>query len=73
MSTPTHASEQSLRISAEELRTRLESGEAVTLLDARGHMDWEASPDKIRGAIRIHPTDFHIDPSWPNDQLTVVY
>ncbi len=73
MSTPTHASEQSLRISAEELRTRLESGEAATLLDARGPKDWEASPDTIRGAIRINPTHFHIDPSWPNHQLTVVY
>jgi hypothetical protein len=73
MNTPTHASEQSLRISAEELRTRLESGEAATLLDARGHKDWEASPDKIRGAVHIDPTHFHVDPSWPNDQLTVVY
>jgi|GEM_PF-3459211 hypothetical protein len=73
MSTPNHASEQSLRISAEELRTRLESGEAATLLDARRHKDWEASPDKICGAIHIDPTHFRIDPSWPNDQLTVVY
>ncbi len=40
MSTPTHASEQSLRIGAEELRMRLESGDAVTLLDARGNKDW---------------------------------
>ncbi len=73
MSTLTHASEQSLRINAEELRTRLESGEAATLLDARGHRDWEVSPDKIRGAIHIDPTHFHVDPSWPNDRLTVVY
>jgi hypothetical protein len=73
MSTPTHASGQSPRIGAEELRTRLESGETVTLLDARGHKDWEASPDKIRGAIRVHAAPFPIDPSWPRDQLTVVY
>lgn len=73
MSTPTHASEQSLRIRADELRTRLESGEAVTLLDVRGQRDWEASPDKIQGALRVRAADFRIDPSWPHDQLTVVY
>lgn len=73
MSTPTHASEQSLRIGAEELRTRLESGEAVTLLDARGQKDWDASPDKIQGAHRVQAGQFQIDPSWPRDQLTVVY
>jgi hypothetical protein len=35
MNTATHASEQSLRIGAEELRTRLKSREAATLLDVR--------------------------------------
>jgi hypothetical protein len=73
MSMPTQASEQSLRIDAEELRTRLESGEAVTMLDARGQKGWEASPDKIRGAVRVRAADLQIDPSWPRDRLTVVY
>jgi hypothetical protein len=73
MSTSTHASEQSLRIGAEELRTRLESGEAATLLDVRGQKDWDASPDKIRGAVRVQAANLQIDPSWPRDRLTVVY
>ncbi len=73
MSTPTHASEQSLRISVEELRTRLESGEAATLLDVRNDKPWATSPIKMAGAIRVRPADLHIDPSWPKDRLTVVY
>jgi len=73
MSTPTHASSQSLRIGAEELRTRLESGEAATLLDVRNDKPWETSPVKIAGAIRIRPAEWHMDPSWPKDRLTVVY
>ena len=73
MSTPTHASEQSLRISPEELRTRLESGEAATLLDVRNDKPWEKSSVKIAGAIRVRPADWHIDPAWPKDRLTVVY
>jgi hemerythrin-like domain-containing protein len=72
-STPTHASEQPLRIGAEELRARLESGEAATLLDVRNDKPWTTSSIKIVGAIRVHPADWHIDPSWPKDRLTVFY
>jgi rhodanese-related sulfurtransferase len=73
MSAPTHASEQSLRIGVEELRTRLESGEAATLLDVRNDKPWETSTVKIAGALRVRPSEWHIDPSWPKDRLTVVY
>jgi rhodanese-related sulfurtransferase len=73
MSTPTRASEQSLRMDAQELRTRLEAGEAATLLDVRNDKPWETSPIKMAGAIRVRPADWHIDPSWPKDRLTVVY
>lgn len=73
MNMPTHASGQSLRIGAEELRTRLESGEAATLLDVRNDKPWEKSSVKIAGAIRVRPADWHLDPSWPKNRLTVVY
>lgn len=73
MSMPTHASEQSLRISAEELRTRLGSGESATLLDVRNDKPWTTSPIEIAGAIRVRPADWHIDLAWPKDRLTVVY
>lgn len=73
MITPTQTSEQSLRINVEELRTHLESGEAATLLDVRNDKPWETSSVKIAGAIRVRPADWHIDPAWPKDRLTVVY
>lgn len=69
----THASEQPLRIGAEELQPRLASGEAATLLDVRNDKPWETSSVKIAGAIRVRPADWHIDPSWPKDRLTVLY
>ena len=73
MSTPHHAVAQTLRIDVEEVRARQQSGSPVTILDVRNDKAWEASPIKIRGAIRIQPADWHVVPSWPKDQLTVVY
>ena len=73
MSTPHHAVGLTLRIGVEEVRTRQQAGSLVTMLDVRNDKAWESSPVKIRGAIRIRPAEGHIDPSWPKDQLTVVY
>jgi hypothetical protein len=64
---------RSLRLSAEDLKTRMATGESVTILDARGEGDWASSPVKIRGAIRVHAARLEVDPSWPRDRLTVVY
>jgi len=61
------------RMRAEDLRRRLEAGEPATVLDARAPQAWEASGEKIRGAIRIDPHDLHIASGWPRDRLTVVY
>ena len=73
MNTPHDAVGQTLRIDVEEVRTRQQSGSRVTMLDVRNDNAWESSPVKIQGAIRIQPTEGHIDPSWPKDRLTVVY
>jgi hypothetical protein len=62
-----------LRITAGEVNARLQSGEPVTMLDARNDSAWEATPVKVVGAIRIRPGAWQIDESWPKDQLTVVY
>ena len=64
---------EELRISADDVKARLQSGVPVTMLDVRNDKAWETSPVKIRGAIRVRPADWHIDPSWPKDRLTVVY
>jgi rhodanese-related sulfurtransferase len=66
-------SAQSQRIDAAELKERMEAGEACTVLDGRAPQAWESSAVKIRGAIRVDPHDFRVDPSWPKDRLTVVY
>ena len=72
MPTPSAAA-QSLRISPADLKTRLDAGEAATILDTRNPHAWQSSDVKIRGAIRVDAHDFRVDPAWPKDQLTVVY
>lgn len=62
--------ETRLRMSVDELKSRLERGESATLLDARNEKAWGSSPVKIQGAIRYLSRP---DPSWPKDRLTVVY
>jgi hypothetical protein len=64
---------EELRIGADEVKARLQSGAPVTMLDVRNDKAWEANPVKIPGAFRIRPSDWHIDASWPKGQLTVVY
>jgi predicted sulfurtransferase len=64
---------QELRISAQEFKRRVESGEPITVIDARNRSDWESSQIKIRNAIRFHASYFQNSPPWPHDQLTVVY
>ena len=62
-----------LRIGADEVKARLQSGVPVTVLDVRNDKAWEATPVKIPGAVRVRPADWHVDASWPKGQLTVVY
>ena len=70
---PAQTAARGLRIGPEEVRAREQSGSTVTFLDARNDKAWELSPVKIRGAIRIRPAAWDIDPSWPKDRLMVVY
>jgi rhodanese-related sulfurtransferase len=57
----------------DEAVRRLESGQAVLVLDVRSPQGWESSCTKIQGAIRIPPEGFEIDPSWPKDRFTLAY
>jgi hypothetical protein len=61
------------RIDAADLKARLESGQAVTVLDARSPAAWDASRVKIRGAFPVKRDQLEVNPSWPRDRLTVVY
>jgi phosphoenolpyruvate-protein phosphotransferase len=61
------------RIEAADLKARLESGQAVTVLDARSAEAWDGGRFRIPGAVRIDDDRLPVDPSWPRDRLTVVY
>ena len=43
------------RITPEDLRKKIESGEEVVVVDLRGSLDFEAEPRTIPGAIRLAP------------------
>jgi hypothetical protein len=73
MSAAPHAVGQKLRITAKELQAHQQSGAPVTILDARNEKAWASSSQKIRGAARIRPDDWHVEPAWPKQQWTVVY
>lgn len=62
-----------VRISAAELKSRLDAGEPVTIIDVRNDRAWATSAEKIRGAVRVGPGDWRIDPAWPKDRLTALY
>ncbi len=64
---------QARRISAEDLKRRLEAGEPATILDVRNPVAWDSSAVKIRGAVRAELAHLHVDPGWPKDRLTVIY
>ena len=50
------AAEDVQRISVADLKDKLTSSEAVVIIDVRGK-DFDSSDSKIKGAIRIAPTD----------------
>jgi rhodanese-related sulfurtransferase len=64
---------RSLPIGAEELKRRLQSGEAATILDVRSPNAWDASDAKMPGAIRADAADLRVDPAWPKNRLTIAY
>ena len=41
------------RMSVEELKRRMDSGEDITVIDTRNPQAWEQSHTKIPGAIRV--------------------
>jgi hypothetical protein len=61
------------RISAGDLKARLDRGESATIIDVRNPKAWASSNVKIKGAIRSEADRVRPDPRWPKDRLTVVY
>lgn len=62
-----------LRLDVADVKTRLKSGESMTILDVRTDPAWQSSDQKIKGAIRVSPDQFRINANWPKDRLTVTY
>jgi membrane protein DedA with SNARE-associated domain len=43
------------RITPDELKSKIDAGEEVVIVDLRGSLDFDAAPQTIRGAIRMAP------------------
>jgi hypothetical protein len=62
------------RITVEEVKARLDNGEAITFIDSRSDGAWADAVAKIPGALRIPPHDIPADISHvPKDKPVVVY
>lgn len=64
----------SLRISKEEVKKRIDSGEDIVFLDIRNPDPWERAEYKIKGALRIplNEIDQRVQ-SIPKDKPIVTY
>jgi rhodanese-related sulfurtransferase len=69
----TTAAPDTLRIEPRDLKGRLDSGQQVNILDVRAPQAYDASAEKIAGAIRVSADEIQIDPAWPKERLTVAY
>jgi rhodanese-related sulfurtransferase len=45
------------RITVEELKRRMDSGERLVILDSRGQEAWEKSDVQIPGSLRVPPDE----------------
>jgi membrane protein DedA with SNARE-associated domain len=62
------------RITPEELKGRLDTGEAVTIVDLRHALDYEAEPAVIAGAIHLTPDELEArHGEIPRDRDIVLY
>lgn len=62
------------RITIDEVKRRMDAGEAIIFIDTRNSRDWNASDVKIPGALRIHYSELltHLN-ELPRDRLIVTY
>src|SRR4029077_8396630 len=52
------------RIGADELKARIDSGEALVIVDLRHPLDVEAEPETIPGAFRMDAEKLQQKPDW---------
>lgn len=61
------------RITPEELKQKLDSGEDITMIDVRHALDFEADPYIIPGTLRIPSEQLESYPEVSKDREVVVY
>lgn len=61
------------RITPEELKQKLDSGEDVMIIDVRHALDFEVDPYLIPGTLRIPSEQLESYPEVPKDREVVVY
>jgi hypothetical protein len=61
------------RVTPEELKQKLDSGEDIMIIDVRHSLDFEADPYIIPGALRISSEQLESYPEVPKDREVVVY
>ena len=62
-----------IKLNVRDLKGSRDAGVPMTVIDVRSFELCEDSDAEISGAWRIPPENFRVDPSWPKEQLTVVY
>lgn len=68
----TALSAEVMRMTKEELKTLMDQGSQVVVLDVRKSSDWEGSDFKIKGAMRATDLD-EIAKSYPQETRIVLY
>ena len=67
------SSDKTPRMSKEELKTLIGS-DSVVILDSRIAREWDSSPTKIKGAVRLDPSDAKaLMYKIPKDETLVFY
>ncbi len=65
---------QVARISVEELKHKIDEGEALTIVDLRHSLDFEADPETIPGALRMDSADLQEHgETLPQDREVILY
>ncbi len=62
------------RITADELKEKIDSGKELVIVDLRHSMDFEADPETIPGAFRMDSKDLEEkDDRLPRDREVILY
>jgi membrane protein DedA with SNARE-associated domain len=62
------------RITVDELKQKIDSGEEVAIVDLRHSLDFEADPETIPGAVHVDSQDLGTGkPPWPPEREVILY